>query len=371
MDVNTENKRLKKSVSALLARIEDNQRISSYFQDFEFELLQTNSIVELLELLLDRARSYFKLVDVGLILVDRHGSIADLIEKLSISHRRNRLQLRVKEDSILQLYAPKQMEVTLGEMDALSQARIFPNSSDVGSVALLPLVRKNTCIGSLHFASEDPKRFTADKASDFLSHLAHIAGFAIENCLAHEYLRLQSQTDRLTKVSNRIKFDESLARELATSDRTGSPLACLFIDIDHFKQVNDNHGHHVGDRALQVVAQVIDKQLRKTDLLARYGGEEFVVLLPRCELAVAEDIAERIRASIQDSAVELDEGALKLTASLGLSCWRPQEFAGENVQLIGERLLEMADEAMYQAKTAGRNCVKSVPFSLKGKTAVV
>ena len=360
MDVNQENQRLKKSVNALLRRIEDNQRISTYFQAFEFDVLSTNSMIELLELLLDKAVEYFNLCDVGLILVDSDGAISDLVEDLSIDRRGNRLQFRSRESSVREIYI-KGLRVQLGQLDAMAQARMFPGSSFVGSAALLPLVRKDRCIGSLHFASDDANRFTPDKAVDFLSHLAHIAGFAIENCLAHEYLRQQSQTDRLTKVSNRLKFEESLARELANSERTGNPLACIFIDIDHFKSVNDRFGHHAGDQALQLVASVINKLLRKTDLLSRYGGEEFVVLLPRCELEVAKDIAERIRSTIEMAEMELDEVDLKITASLGLSCWKPEGRAS-SLDDVGKCLLEQADKAMYEAKSGGRNQVKARPL---------
>lgn len=124
------------------------------------------------------------------------------------------------------------------------------------------------------------------------------------------------------------------------------------IDADHFKKVNDEHGHAVGDQALNHLTRIIQDNLRQTDLLARYGGEELVVLMPGTLLAHAHLVAERARALVESTVLTLDdEKHLPITVSIGLAEWLP----GESLEL----LLERADQQMYRAKQQGRNRVVS------------
>ena len=153
-------------------------------------------------------------------------------------------------------------------------------------------------IGSLHLGSIDPSRYNPNVATDYINHLASIIGVCIENCISQETLRRLSMIDMLTKVHNRRSFNTELNREISRASRSQQPLSCLFIDLDHFKQVNDTHGHPTGDRVLRGSAQTIKDQLRKTDFIARYGGEEFAVLLPGCESQQALQIAETIREAV-------------------------------------------------------------------------
>jgi diguanylate cyclase (GGDEF)-like protein len=177
------------------------------------------------------------------------------------------------------------------------------------------------------------------------------ANAALEARLA-ELSRLAT-TDALTGLANRRRFTEQLARETASARRYGHALSLLFLDLDHFKAVNDTHGHAVGDRVLQQVARLLAERARSTDLVARIGGEEFAVLLPSTDAAgarlVAEDLCARVRAH--------DFGALpRVTASIGLAQFRPE--AGDD---CGACLFADADRALYAAKTAGRDRVAQTP----------
>ncbi|NIB44375.1 sensor domain-containing diguanylate cyclase [Pseudomaricurvus alkylphenolicus] len=357
-----ENSRLQQVVKTLLKRIEENQRIEKHFQEFEFKLLGSNSLSGVLHLLLNGAMEHFQLDDVGLILVDRDYTVNDLLEALDIDRFDNRLQLRNSDDFAMSLY-PGDYQISLGELDPLTSGRLFPNSSRTGSAALLPLLRQGQMIGSLHFASQSAQRFSADKAVDFMHHLASICAVCLENSLAHEHLNHQSQVDMLTQVSNRLHFEAEFAKELERAERSDDGLACLFVDVDHFKRINDQFGHQAGDACLKRVAMAIKQQLRKTDLLARYGGEEFVVLLPRCTQEPASEIAERIRASVAALRVDVAaEEPLKPTVSLGLACWQPVGERSSDLSRLGQRLISCADDAMYEAKSKGRNCVVIKPF---------
>lgn len=156
-----------------------------------------------------------------------------------------------------------------------------------------------------------------------------------------------SLTDALTGVGNRRKLEQALSAEIARVRRTGSPLCALMVDLDHFKRVNDRHGHGVGDRVLERFSALLRAQTRPTDIVARYGGEEFAVLLPHAVLEQAVALAERVRASI--AAETIEPLAAPITASIGVA----RLLDGEE----GDALLDRADAALYEAKRTGRNRV--------------
>lgn len=165
---------------------------------------------------------------------------------------------------------------------------------------------------------------------------------------ANKQLEHLATTDPLTGVNNRRSFDEKLADCVRMGQRTGHGFSLLLLDADHFKKVNDNHGHPVGDAVLQQIAHLIKDNIRTTDFVARYGGEEFAVILPNSpnDIAVS-TVAEKIRSAIE-IAIFPDVG--HMTMSIGSSAWHPNE---PNATAVIQR----TDEALYTAKAAGRNCV--------------
>lgn len=162
-----------------------------------------------------------------------------------------------------------------------------------------------------------------------------------------------SRTDPLTGLYNRRYFEERLHTEFSRSRRYAVPLSCLMLDIDHFKRLNDSHGHASGDEMLRRVADVTRASLRNVDLLARYGGEELIALLPETGLDEARMVAERIRASIAAIAFDKPGGGavLRCTASIGLCTYPAREIVD------AEALVRLADDALYTAKAAGRDRV--------------
>lgn len=155
--------------------------------------------------------------------------------------------------------------------------------------------------------------------------------------------------DPLTGLNNRAALDLTLAHELELSSRQGTPVSLLIMDTDNFKQINDSHGHAVGDRVMREIADALSRSVRRTDLIHRYGGDEFVVVLANTDAAGAVCVAERIRAAID--ALRIAEGNVHLmvSVSVGLAERRPGE------DLAG--LFQRADAALYRAKGAGRNQV--------------
>ena len=170
-------------------------------------------------------------------------------------------------------------------------------------------------------------------------------------------LQALSTTDALTGVPNRRALDERLEGELGRTRRYGTPLAAVMIDLDHFKKLNDRHGHPAGDAVLRQVARILDSEKRRGDIVARYGGEEFVALLSHADSAAAQTWAERVRSRLATTAIDLGDGQglLRVTASFGVA-----SAAGVGTPTAGE-LLQAADRALYEAKAAGRNRVEVAP----------
>ena len=162
-----------------------------------------------------------------------------------------------------------------------------------------------------------------------------------------ERLHELAVTDGLTQIANHRHFQDRLREEFRRAQRYDDPLALILVDLDHFKNVNDNFGHQVGDQVLAAMAGCVKAAVRETDFVARYGGEEFAVLLPKTHLAGALTVAERIATEMQK--IRAGPAGLRITASFGVS-----GFPGRSVN-TSEQLVRTADEALYRAKREGRN----------------
>ena len=172
-------------------------------------------------------------------------------------------------------------------------------------------------------------------------------------------IQATSRTDQLTGICNRRHLLAEGYRIINMSIRAGKPCSCLMIDIDHFKLVNDEHGHPVGDRYLIHIAGCISAATRDSDLTARYGGEEFVVLAPNASLEEARLLAERIRVTVAESPLQVPAALLNNTVSIGVAEYSMEPDFGANIL---EDMIEKADKALYRAKQFGRNRVETWPF---------
>ncbi|HEU4411607.1 MAG TPA: diguanylate cyclase [Polyangiaceae bacterium] len=179
---------------------------------------------------------------------------------------------------------------------------------------------------------------------------------------ANARLEALSNTDPLTGLANRRCLERRLADEVARARRHGIPLTAVALDIDHFKSVNDQHGHDMGDIVLRNVARAMADGLRSNDLAARPGGEEFLLLLPHTDLIGGLAMAERVRARLERLTHVGPNAALRVTASFGVACTAPS-----GAEPTGEELLARADQALYDAKRSGRNRV--IAWSAPGDEA--
>jgi diguanylate cyclase (GGDEF)-like protein/PAS domain S-box-containing protein len=158
-----------------------------------------------------------------------------------------------------------------------------------------------------------------------------------------------ARTDALTGVTNRRQFFETAEKQFELAKRYSRQLAVMMLDVDYFKNINDRYGHRTGDQVLQFIAGACQRQVRSTDTFARYGGEEFICLLPEQSERGAHDLAERIRQMIEQAEVQFEAQSIRTTVSIGLA------FIQDTSDLTLEKLIDHADQALYESKSAGRN----------------
>ena len=196
-------------------------------------------------------------------------------------------------------------------------------------------------------------RYRESREHELLSQGRRNLALVLDNARLAERLRELSMTDGLTRLLNRRTVHQRLCEEFVRAMRYGHPLSVALCDLDHFKAINDTHGHEAGDKVLISVAEVLDHQARTPDVAGRYGGEEFLVVLPETDLQNAVGAANRLRRTIADQAVPVRGGAsLHVTASLGVAA-----LSELDATRTPDGLLRLADERLYQAKAAGRNRV--------------
>jgi two-component system, cell cycle response regulator len=171
---------------------------------------------------------------------------------------------------------------------------------------------------------------------------------ALRTKAVHDGLADRAARDGLTGLFNRRELDSRAAQAVALAARHGRPLSCLLLDIDHFKQVNDTHGHAAGDTVLLEAAQRIRNGCRISDIVGRYGGEEFVVLLPETDGSAAVEAADKLRALLADTPVTAGATSIPIRASIGVAAWSA-------AMRSPSALYAAADEALYRAKDLGRD----------------
>jgi len=221
---------------------------------------------------------------------------------------------------------------------------------DHGTLACVPLAHGET-VGSVHLFWERPHAFGLEMRAS-VARIAEHAALAIANRRLLAALQGMAATDARTGLANIRAFDQMLEDALAAR-RTDETVAVLMLDLDHFKDFNDRHGHPSGDQALRTFADILRSCLRDGDIAARYGGEEFAVVLPGVDETTALAIAERIRSRTESTLISLAPGITdRLSVSIGIASAPHQ--AHDRIAL-----LRLADEALYQAKEAGRNRVVS------------
>ncbi|MBX3210361.1 MAG: GGDEF domain-containing protein [Labilithrix sp.] len=229
-----------------------------------------------------------------------------------------------------------------GQHDALLRNRLATLNGAVQSGSVDALKREALAVAATVTAIMEEQRLLADRQARELEARLHVLTEQLEQT------RREGETDPLTKLANRRVFDVSLTRALAVASAVGRPLTLLMVDVDHFKQVNDEHGHPAGDKVLRAVADGLARAFpRCSDMVARYGGEEFAIVLTDAGAHEATSLAARCLDAVRALRIDVGLRVLAVTASVGVAVARPGESSAE--------LVARADRALYNAKRGGRD----------------
>lgn len=321
----------------LLENARRNEVLLKRLQSFELRLLACQNWTELLHILLQEMPQQFKLEAVSIKLQDTDGSLrSSILRSIDLEHA----TLLNKVEFLKRI-----------PVQALTLGPIKPPAPWVSGFSL-PLLRNGQCLGLLCLYSSRLQRFQADLATDFIQHLAAVIAACLVLVKHSEEQVYLALTDPLTMVENRRGFERAFQREYARALRHRHPFALFMLDLDHFKQINDRHGHATGDKVLQQLCHDLKKMLRPSDHIGRLGGEEFALLLTEFNPLQIDEVAERIRRLVREIYVLNDAGEqVPVSASAGYMVVSP--ITDQSLDL--PKLLERLDKCLYQAKQQGRD----------------
>jgi diguanylate cyclase (GGDEF)-like protein len=352
-----ENKRLRQQLSMWHDRALETEALFRRHQDWEVELLTITTLDRLLLYLTQGMRDRFQVDVVRLLLDDDTHDVRGLLSRIGNNPRQFSDVIFVSQPDTFPEYLAQLKQLYLGPIPAGQEEPLFNRQESVRSVALLPLLREQQLLGVLGIGSFNAERYTAEMGTYFLSRLGAICAVCLENAINRARLEIGSLTDALTGLHNRRSLDLRLKDELARACRYGQPLSCVFLDLDFFKQINDEYGHAAGDAVLMQLAERLHAALRACDIAARFGGDELTVLLPGTDADEAMRLANRIHRIIIAQPFKLTESvSLSLTASIGVATSLPLAEQHEMTRWDHD-LLHAADMALYESKRAGRNRV--------------
>src|SRR5258708_2790474 len=346
-ELSAEVRSLQARLTELTDEVSRNDALLRKTQERELELLRAGSLAQLLERLIHGLRTSYQLDAVTLILHDpnheiRHLLAGDgfLLEELS----------EVQFVDVLATIAAGRGSAErpwVGPFRMADHELLVPKPRQNGSLALIPVRRSGQLDGVLVFSSVDRFRFNRELATDFLAHLGVVAAICLENAVNRARLVRSGLTDFLTGFHNRRYLHARLCEELARAQRDHLPIACLMIDVDHFKRINDEYGHLAGDAVLREVAQRIDDEMRLSDTGARFGGDEFAIVLPHGSLADGEKVALPVLEAVRVGAIVVaSQRSEMVTLSIGVASACPDSQGSRDFGELAETLISEADAAL-------------------------
>ncbi|MFQ5894348.1 MAG: DUF484 family protein, partial [Nitrospinota bacterium] len=339
-----ERESLRLDLDELLATAQRNESLLAKFGELEHLVLSADRLDRLASTLVKELARRFDLVAVHLALLPPSKDIPTLEEDPHFSWVGPEVESQFPEGSSRPLVR-----------DSLpsGSTSFFPPSlaGQVRSEALVPLRWAGRFLGVLCLGSADPSHYRPGLSTHLLERLAAKVAWAVDRVQVFEQLRYLASTDELTGLFNQRHFYQSLDGEFSRARRYGYPLACIALDLDDFKSINDQWGHLAGDQVLREVSELIRANMRKADLAFRYGGEEFILLLPHADAPHAFQAASKLWQRISSKGIALEGGRVKLSASLGVASLPSPEIEA------AADLFKAADLALLQAKREGKNRV--------------
>ena len=320
----------------LLDNARRNEALLRRLQAFELQLLSCQTWFDFLTLLLEGLPAQFELDAATLKVCDPDGELkAAMLQSLDI------------EQGVLLNQLEFQARVPIIEASAVTPPPPWKSG------LALPLMRNGVYLGQLRLYSCNDDRFRDGMATDFMQHLAAVIAACMVMVKQSEEQARLALTDPLTGAENRRGFERAYEREWARGQRQYHIFSMILLDLDHFKQVNDVHGHGTGDRALKTLCRTLRGILRPTDHIGRLGGEEFAVLLPGCQPDQLEAVVKRVQQAIRTMVILNDEGrqvAMTASGSYVPVTARPHQ------PLTLTQIIDHLDGYLYQAKRNGRDC---------------
>ncbi len=349
-DTYTENKKLQTEIDIAKKEI-------SFFEDVGKALTSSMELDDILVTIMKKTKEMTNAEAWSVLLIDEE--TGDLVFEKTDSKKAPKMKkYRLKQgEGIAGWVAREGVPVIVPDVsrdERFSPAMDKKLHFKTKSLMCVPIKSQDRVIGVLEVVNKKTgEQFTKDDL-DLLMKLIDQTALAIERTSLYQKMEELALTDDLTKLFNTRYLNRTIEMEIQRSNRYRTSISLIFIDIDYFKNVNDQHGHLVGSKLLVEMGQLIIKGLRSIDIVARYGGDEFVVVLPQTSPKAAAQIAERIRAAVEQNVFLKKEGySLRITASFGVASYPDNAKSKED-------LLRMADEAMYRVKYTTRNGVYAI-----------
>lgn len=340
----------------LSSRLERTVFESKLFREINTAITSTFELPEILSLILQVFTTLVNTQGVSIVLVDNSDGTLRIAEHHDLSG---------KDIENFYIYYAKLQNSIFKDILQKGTPRFFDGSENlvVPIILSVPLVSRKKVIGFLNIHSMYKNiQLTPDKI-ELVYALASQASIAISNAQLFQALREQAIIDSCTNLYNFRYFQQKLDEEIDIYNTVNEPLSLIILDIDHFKKVNDTHGHIYGDTVLRELGNILKRNVRSEDSVCRYGGEEFAIIFPHCTQEVTLRIAERIRARIKDTTSHDRRSIFKdpITVSIGVT-----EYAPELGKIA---FIQRADNALYYAKNHGRNIVAGYDPELESEYA--
>jgi diguanylate cyclase (GGDEF)-like protein len=352
-------KKLLTENSTLKHRLTGMKRELDFFEDVSKTLTSSLELNDILSSIMRKARHLIKAEAWSLLLLDEE--TGDLVFEKTAGKKRSSKKISKERlrpgEGIAGWVAQEQIPVVVPDVskDPRFSCRMDKEADfRTRSIICVPIRNKGTVLGVLEVVNkttDDP--FTKEDL-DFVLRIVDHAAIAIERSALYQKMAELSVTDDLTKLFNSRYLNRTLELEITRANRHHTSLSLIFMDVDHFKLINDNYGHLIGSKLLVEMGQILLRSLRTVDIVARYGGDEFVIVLPQTAPKSAIQIAERIRKTIEHNVfLKRDGYSFRMTASFGIASY-PESARSK------EELLKLADEAMYRVKNQTRNGVYAI-----------